>query len=187
MKKRLAIAITMALMAVMALSSTVFAGVNIPVDIDIPITYIVHGNDRVAGGDTFILTPDDPEAPMPEDAVDGEASIKITREGNYSFGTIHYDRPEVWWYTVSRDVTKKKGVMKDNTVFRVKVIALYDGHGYINVFAKGSDKKCELVYIDKVSPKTGDNNTLIYAGTAFAALAVILGFVAIKKRGNKKE
>ncbi|MBR4091433.1 MAG: hypothetical protein IKK28_11260, partial [Mogibacterium sp.] len=98
------------LMLILAAPATAFARENIPVSIDIPVTYIVSGNDKTAGGDTFTLTPDDPAAPMPPDSEGGKKSIKISGEGTYSFGEIYYDRPEIWWYTITRDVTEKKGV-----------------------------------------------------------------------------
>ena len=44
-----------------AVPSAVFASENVPVNLEIPITYIVHGNDKRAGGDTFVLTADEPE------------------------------------------------------------------------------------------------------------------------------
>ena len=120
---------------------TSFAGKNIPVNIEIPVTYIVNGNDEKAGGDKFTLVPDDPNAPMPGDAVGGKKTITIGEEGSYSFGSIHFDRPEVWWYTVTRDITEKEGVTKDNSVYRVKVIALNDGHGYVLAYLEGRDEK----------------------------------------------
>ena len=72
-----------------------FARENVPVTIDIPLTYIVSGNDREAGGDIITLTPDDPAAPMPADSKEDKKTIKINREGTYSFGQIYYDRPEI--------------------------------------------------------------------------------------------
>ena len=170
------------------LPGAVFAGENVPVTIDIPITYIVNGNEDAAGGDTFTLVPDDHEAPMPEGTVDGVKSISITKEGTYSFGDIYYDKPEVYWYTVSRVLTEKKGVTKDGSVYRVEVIALNDGHGYVLVHMEGSDEKYELVYTDKVAPETGDDNDLIiYMGMAVAAAAALTVFAAAKRREKKTE
>lgn len=169
-----------------AIPSAVFASENVPVTVEIPITYIVHGNDKKAGGDTFVLTADDPEAPMPEGAEDGEISIDISREGTYSFGEITYERPNVWWYTVTRETTKKKGVKKDDSEFRVKVIALNDGHGYVLVYRDGSEKKSELVYEDHVSPATGDTNRIICLGMSFAVVAAILLYVGVRKRERKE-
>ena len=174
------------IMLISAMPASVFASKNVPVTIEIPITYIVRGNDKVAGGDWFVLTPDDPEAPMPEDAEDGEKRIRIKREGAYSFGEIYYDRPEVWWYTVTREATKKKGVTKDTSEFRVKVIALNDGHGYVLVYQDDEDEKTELVYVDSVAPATGDTNMVIYLGTAFAAAAVVLLFISLRKRERRE-
>lgn len=168
------------------LSVPVYAGTNIPVDISIPITYIVNGNATTAGGDTFTLTPDDPDAPMPDGKIGGTKTIRITQEGSYSFGTIHYDRPNVFWYTITRNITKKKGVTKDNSVYRAKVIALNDGHGYVLVYKKDSNKKCELVYIDQVSPQTGEKNTAIYLGMGFiSAVLILLLFSSFKKEKKK--
>lgn len=163
-----------------------FAGENIPVIIDIPITYIVSGNDRTAGGDSFTLTPDDPAAPMPADSIDGEKTIKISREGTYSFGEIYYDRPEIWWYTITRDVTEKKGVVKDDSVYRAKVIALNDGHGYVLVYLDGSDDKHELVYKDRVAPETGDSNEFMLHLVILASAVSMLAVLAIVREKTKK-
>lgn len=172
-----------------AIPSAVFASENVPVTVEIPITYIVNGNDRVAGGDTFILTPDDPEAPMPEGSVDGKKAIDITREGTYSFGEIHYERPNVWWYTITRDLTKKKGVKKDDSVYKAKVIALNDGHGYVLVYLEGSDEKHELVYVDKVAPGTGESNrVVVYLGmTLLISIVLVLFAISRALRGKDKE
>ena len=168
-------------------SVPVHAGVNVPVDIEIPITYIVNGNVNTAGGDSFTLTPDDPNAPMPDGQVGGTKTIQIKQEGSYSFGTIHYDRPDVYWYTITRNVTKKKGVTKDTSVFRAKVIALNDGHGYVLVYKKDSTKKCELVYIDQVAPQTGEKNTLIYLGTGFISAILLLLLISSFRKEKKRK
>ena len=167
---------------------TSFAGKNIPVNIEIPVTYIVNGNDEKAGGDKFTLVPDDPNAPMPGDAVGGKKTITIGEEGSYSFGSIHFDRPEVWWYTVTRDITEKEGVTKDNSVYRVKVIALNDGHGYVLAYLEGRDEKHELTYEDRVAPETGDHNSLIiYAGLAFSAAAALILLEGARRKNRKEE
>jgi len=189
-KTVMGILVTAFVFAGAAVPSAAFASENVPVTVGIPITYIVHGNDEKAGGDTFVLTADDPEAPMPEGSEQGRLTLDISREGTYSFGEISYDRPEVWWYTVSRETSGKKGVSKDDAVFRVKVIALNDGHGYVLVYRDGSEKKVELVYEDRVAPETGDASMLICWGAGFAASGSILVLVLrayIKKRRQAKE
>ena len=163
-----------------------FARENVPVTIDIPLTYIVSGNDREAGGDIITLTPDDPAAPMPADSSDGKKTIKINREGTYSFGQIYYDRPEIWWYTITREVTPKKGVTKDDTVYKAKVIALNDGQGYVLVFREGSDEKQELVYKDRVAPDTGDTTNIVTYAVIMAAAACAMIIFAVIKRKTKK-
>ncbi|MBR1987191.1 MAG: hypothetical protein IKA94_01510 [Mogibacterium sp.] len=172
------------LMLILAAPATAFARENIPVSIDIPVTYIVSGNDKTAGGDTFTLTPDDPAAPMPPESEGGKKSIKISGEGTYSFGEIYYDRPEIWWYTITRDVTEKKGVTKDDSVYRAKVIALNDGHGYVLVYREGSDEKQELVYKDRVAPDTGDSAEFVAYAVVLAAAACALAVLAAVRRSR---
>ena len=184
------------ILAVLVLPVLIFASVaaplevhaneNIPVTIEIPLTYIVNGNEDTAGGDRFVLTPDDPAAPMPEDASGGRKTINVEGEGSYSFGTIYYDRPEIWWYTITRELTEKKGVTKDNSVYKAKVIALNDGHGYVLVYKDGSDDKSELVYTDRVAPETGDTNTLVYAATAFAAASALMLMILFRSRKRSR-
>jgi hypothetical protein len=172
------------LMLILAAPATAFARENIPVSIDIPVTYIVSGNDKTAGGDTFTLTPDDPAAPMPPESEGGKKSIKISGEGTYSFGEIYYDRPEIWWYTITRDVKEKKGVTKDDSVYRAKVIALNDGHGYVLVYREGSDEKQELVYKDRVAPDTGDSAEFVAYAVVLAAAACALAVLAAVRRSR---
>ena len=172
------------LMLILAAPATAFARGNIPVSIDIPVTYIVSGNDKTAGGDTFTLTPDDPAAPMPPESEGGKKSIKISGEGTYSFGEIYYDRPEIWWYTITRDVTEKKDVTKDDSVYRAKVIALNDGHGYVLVYREGSDEKQELVYKDRVAPDTGDSAEFVAYAVVLAAAACALAVLAAVRRSR---
>ena len=141
----------------------VFAGTNIPVTVDITVTYTVEGNAETAGGDRVTLTADDPSSPMPGGTEDGKKTITLRDEGTYSFGDIHYDEPGVHWYTITRELTKKKGVTKDGSVYRAKVVALNDGHGYVLVYKEGSDEKSELTYVDRVAPETGDTGrTAVY-------------------------
>lgn len=164
----------------------VFAGSNIPVIVDIPVTYIVNGNAEIAGGDMVTLTADDPSSPMPGGTEAGKKTITIKNEGTYSFGDIRFDKPGVHWYTIKRDLTKKKGVTKDGSVYKAKVIALNDGHGYVLVYKEGSDDKSELVYEDKVAPATGDVNKvlgyLVILIASAASLAVLAVFRVITKR-----
>ena len=164
----------------------VFAGSNIPVIVDIPVTYIVNGNAEIAGGDMVTLTADDPSSPMPGGTEACKKTITIKNEGTYSFGDIRFDKPGVHWYTIKRDLTKKKGVTKDGSVYKAKVIALNDGHGYVLVYKEGSDEKSELVYEDKVAPATGDVNKvlgyLVILIASAASLAVLAVFRVITKR-----
>ena len=169
-------------------TTRVFAGGNVPVTVDIPVTYIVNGNDKTAGGDSFTLTADDPGSPMPDDAEAGKKTITIRKEGTYSFGNMYYNEPGVHWYTITRDAASKKGVVKDDSVYRAKVIALNDGHGYVLVYKKGSDKKHELVYTDRTAPETGDDTKLfIYCGLAVIAGAALVSMILFKRFRRKEK
>ncbi len=179
------LAVVMLLQA--ALPEQAFAGENVPVKTDISVTYIVNGNAESAGGDVFTLTADEPGTPMPGGKAGGSKSITIGKEGTYSFGEICYDRPDVYWYTITRDATEKKGVKKDDSVYRAKVIALNDGHGYVLVYKKGNKEKEELVYTDQTAPETGDGNRLlIYSAMALAAAAVLAVLATVRRNNERK-
>lgn len=166
----------------------VFAGDNIPVTVNISVTYSVDGNAAKAGGDKFTLTADDPRAPMPEGTAGGKRTITIRDEGKYSFGDLRFMRPEVFWYTITREMSEKKGVIKDDSIYRAKVIALNDGHGYVLVYRNGSSEKNELAYMDRVTPATGDNSRIMaYVGLATASAAALTVFAAAARRKRKKE
>ncbi len=174
--------------AMSLLPTPIFAEGNVPVTVDISVTYKVDGNTATAGGGRFTLTADDAGAPMPEGSIGGKKTIAIPDEGNYSFGDIRFERPEVFWYTIAREASDKKGVVKDTSIYRAKVIALNDGHGYVLAYKNGSNEKHELVYMDRVTPATGDNNRIfIYSGAAAAAAAALLLFTAAVRRSRKKE
>ena len=120
---------------------------------------------------------------MPDGTFGGSKTVSIKSEGSYSFGLIHFDRPEVCWYTVTRNVTERAGIKKDDSVYRAKVVALNNGQGYVFVYKRGSDEKQELVYTDQVAPDTGDVNSIrIYAFLLLAAAAGIAVLAAIRKK-----
>jgi hypothetical protein len=85
---------------------------------------------------------------------------------------------------ITRDVTEKKGVTKDDSVYRAKVIALNDGHGYVLVYREGSDEKQELVYKDRVAPDTGDSAEFVAYAVVLAAAACALAVLAAVRRSR---
>lgn len=171
-----------------ALPVQVFAGENVPVEAEIKVTYIVDGNVKAAGGGRFTLSADDPRSPMPDGCTGGKKEITVTDEGSFSFGVMRYERPDVHWYTVTRDVKEKKGVIKDHSVYKAKVIALNDGHGYVLVYKSGSDEKNELVYKDRVAPATGDDMSIvIYSVIAGIAAAMLAVFALTTTKNRRRE
>lgn len=186
--KMLVAVIAAVMMLIAMLPSAVFASENVPVTIEIPVTYEVNGNVSRAGGGTFTLTSEDSASPMPKDAKDGNAVLTIENEGTYNFGEITYTTPGEYWYKVTRDAKTSKGATIDSSEFRVKVIALNDGHGSILAYRNGSDKKSELIYRDQVTPKTGDtNNRIIYLAMAGGIAATIALFVLIRHRAKEDQ
>ena len=85
---------------------------------------------------------------------------------------------------ITRDVKEKKGVTKDDSVYRAKVIALNDGHGYVLVYREGSDEKQELVYKDRVAPDTGDSAEFVAYAVVLAAAACALAVLAAVRRSR---
>ena len=189
-KTTAAAAVLLAILMLLAsyMPAGVFADSNIPVTVGITVTYIVAGNPDVAGGDTVTLTADDPSSPMPGGAEEGKKTITISNEGTYSFGDIHFEKPGVHWYTITRNLTWKKGVAKDSSVYKAKVIALNDGHGYVLVFKSGSDEKTEAVYSDRVAPATGDTGwMMLYCGTTITTAAALAVLAALRSKHRGKE
>ena len=123
---------------------------------------------------------------MPGGTEDGKKTITLRDEGTYSFGDIHYDEPGVHWYTITRELTKKKGVTKDGSVYRAKVVALNDGHGYVLVYKEGSDEKSELTYVDRVAPETGDTGRVLICGIMMFSAAALLAVFAVFRIKNKR-
>ena len=186
-KRRTAGALLAVLAAcVMLLPAKVLAAGNIPAKVDIGFTYTVKGDAQRAGNDSFTLTAEDPLSPMPPESADGKKTIKVDGEGSYSFGAITYLKPGIHWYTISRELTESKGVKKDDTVYRVKVTALNDGHGYVSVYRDGSDEKTEPEYTDTTTPETGDGEELmLMLGLTGASAAALAAFAATFIRRRK--
>ena len=100
--KKTAAAATLAVLAVLAsfMPVRVSAAASVPVTVDIAVTYIVEGNADIAGGDIVTLEADDPSSPMPGGTKDGKKTITIGDEGTYSFGDIHYEKPDGHGYVL---------------------------------------------------------------------------------------
>ena len=91
-----------------------FGAENVPCSVDIPVRYELGDQEG-----TVRLIADDPEAPMPAGSRGGVKDLTLRGSGETSFGTIHYERPDIYTYTVRRS--------GDDTVYHVRVIATSDG------------------------------------------------------------
>lgn len=156
---------------------------NMPYTVSVPIEYAVKGVIPDAGGDTFMLTPSGSGEPMPDGSDRNVSRIRIKKPGKYSFDEIVIRKPGVYEYSIRRNVTEKKGVRKDDSVFRVKIVAENTGEAHVVTYISGSEKKSPVVYTDRVSvfgtPKTGDDIDPVYIGMFICAgIALMLFFIS---------
>lgn len=75
---------------------------------------------------TFQLTGADESTPMPEGAKDGVSTATNDENGSIVFGTIAYDKPGTYKYTVSEVNDEQDGVTYDDTTYEVTVTVTDD-------------------------------------------------------------
>ena len=147
-----------------------FGAENVPCSVDIPVRYELGDQ---AG--TVRLIADDPEAPMPAGSRGGVKDLTLRGSGETSFGTIRYERPDIYTYTVRRS--------GDDTVYHVRVIATSDGQSSVVVMKEGVQGKTDLSFSSSVkslplsdggSPGTGDGFALLLWLMLCTASATIL-------------
>lgn len=84
------------------------------------------GADLKDGQFTFQLTGADESTPMPEDAKDDVSTATNDENGSIVFGTIAYDKPGTYKYTVSEVNDEQDGVTYDDTTYEVTVTVTDD-------------------------------------------------------------
>lgn len=105
-----------------------FANVYDPAD----ATVTLGAGKTFAGADlkdaqfTFQLTGADESTPMPEGAKDGVSTATNDENGSIVFGTIAYDKPGTYKYTVSEVNDEQDGVTYDDTTYEVTVTVTDD-------------------------------------------------------------
>jgi len=158
-----------------------------------------------SGRHTFVLTAKN-NAPMPEGSENGVKRVTINSNEDFSFGDINYTEPGTYEYTVSRDIAKTANLIQDDSVYKCKVAVFSDGTTVV-VFeqdgVEGKPDKIEYTDTYKETPQkepskkniikritksvqTGDTSVLIYAGGIFAAAAILLLCISLKKGRNRK-
>lgn len=99
-----------------------------PTDASVAIgaSKVLDGRELKDGEFTFQLTGADESTPMPEDAKDGVATATNAANGSIGFGTIAYDKPGTYKYTVSEVNDEQDGVTYDDTTYEVTVTVTDD-------------------------------------------------------------
>lgn len=148
-------------------------------------SHIVKNNESLkTGRHTFVLTAKD-NAPMPEGSSNGVKEVTVSSNESFSFGEMHYTKPGIYTYTVSRNLTKSKNLKEDNAVYTCNVAVFTDGTVTVVFSEEGVDGKPDRIeYTDryiasktKTKVQTGDNNLLfVYIGL-FAIALSLMGLV----------
>ena len=163
---------------------------NMPVSVRIPIEYRMDGDASLASADTYVLTAEDESCPMPEGAEGGVKKIRISAPGKTDFGEMIMTKPGAFDYTVHRITTEKKNVIRDTTVYHVRIAALNSGEANLIIKREGEGDKSELIYRDTVktsffhTPKTGDpiNPTILIMICAIMAVIIIFLFARMHSK-----
>ncbi len=113
---------------------------------------------------TIKLVADEPEYPMPEGTSDRVSTLKIEKTG--TFQPICYQRAGVYTYRVFQQKEKREGLIYDESVYVLRVLAAYqkDGNFGLTVTAhkQGQEEKQEKLVFYNVCdtcpapPQTGD-------------------------------
>ena len=171
---------------------------NLPATTEVEVTYHVDGEAPEDNSATFVLKAKEEEAPMPEGSRKGQKRITAQGEGEISFGTMTFTRPDVYEYEVFRSGGDSSStVIRDHTKYQLKIAALNTGEVEQIIRQKGKTAKDELAYTDifeektgasgktKGSAKTGDPFNPIIEGMIFGISLVLLLFLAAKARRRK--
>ncbi len=113
-------------------TTVVLTNVYNPVDatLSIPVSKEMTGNDRPSDYlKDFEFTLEGVDgAPMPEDAVDGIAAVKIRDHGETAFGVITYEKTGKYYYTIREVNTNETGYTYDEAIYTVEVTVVHDGN-----------------------------------------------------------
>ena len=159
----------------------------------IDIRYHLNGdNSNTDEPVVFILSAEDEDTPMPDGAKGGIRTLSMDHSGRQNFGTITYDKPDVYRYTVSRKYSSQDGKL-DQSVYDVSVTVLANGSTDLVIEKKGiTGKLAEIEYTDRIgrkklpAPDTGDQTEIIHWILRFliAMLALILLILVRRESSN---
>ena len=172
-----------------------FANVYDPAD----ATVTLGAGKTFAGADlkdaqfTFQLTGADESTPMPEGAKDGVSTATNDENGSIVFGTIAYDKPGTYKYTVSEVNDEQDGVTYDDTTYEVTVTVTDDtatgtlkaavSYGDADAMVFSNQYKKPVEPAKPTIPKTGID--VIIPGVAGLVLLLGAGGVYAFKRRRR--
>lgn len=151
------------------------------------------GADLKDGQFTFQLAGADESTPMPEDAKDGVSAATNDENGSIVFGTIAYDKPGTYKYTVSEVNDEQDGVTYDDTTYEVTVTVTDDtatgtlkaavSYGDADAMVFSNQYKKPVEPAKPTIPKTGID--VIIPGVAGLVLLLGAGGVYAFKRRKR--
>lgn len=199
MKKRIQILLTAVL--VLLLAAMIPAGLAFAyngIEYALPVKTIVEGGfPQTPEKFSLVLEADEPDFPMPKEAVDGVCTLTLSGKDAGEFPTVLFDKLGFYSYTVRQIPGKAADCHYDKTVYQVLISVTNKGDnedGYeINVAVnqQGKDEKCDGVVFRNVYdypktniPKTGDQSlTALYMGIMImSALGVAVILPACTKK-----
>lgn len=140
---------------------------DIPPDLDIDFTYTLQ-----AAGDS----------PMPEGAVDGSKTVHMTDSGTVDFGTIRFDKPDVFYYNLMETTEESGKFRRDRTEYHAALMADSEGNVKIVINTDKGTKTDKVIFTNSYGgsaarystyagkkkrivhtiPRTGDENSIIW-------------------------
>ena len=126
-------------------------------------------------------------APMPEE--DTIVINKSDKDHIKGFGTIEFDKPGKYTYTVREVKGDAKGMKYDTKKHKVTFEINDDGNG--NLVVKGGDDiirtvKVTNTFSNNTSVDTGDtNDILLYSATLISSLLILLIMLIIRRRKGR--
>lgn len=177
-----------------AQKSVSYAAFSNPVEIK--GRHIVENDETIISGrHIFVLTSYD-GAPMPGGSSANVKKVSINSNETFSFGPIEYEKPGIYGYEVSREISDTKNLIQDDSVYRCIVEVTSDGTAVVIFEKNGTEgKPNSIVYTDRYKEngekgqnvRTGDENRLSVRIAGTASLLLILGVMSIDRLGSKKK
>ena len=94
--------------------------------IEISGRHVIENNREIKSGrHTFVLTASG-DVPMPEGSSGGVKRVTINSNEEFSFGSIVYEKPGSYEYTVSREIVESDELIQEDATYKCKVEVIAD-------------------------------------------------------------